>query len=73
MASVGHPQRRSVPRRDQSAERGECRKIHSRNRRENVLVLETSIEKAYHDTYDGILDLITWCHAQHLIKKIQRR
>ena len=25
-ASVGHPQRRSVPRKDQSAERGECRK-----------------------------------------------
>ena len=39
MASVGHLQRRSVPRRDLSAERYECRKI-SQNRRENVPVLE---------------------------------
>ena len=39
MALVGHPQRRSVPRRDQSAERCESREI-CRNHRKNVLVLE---------------------------------
>ena len=38
-ASVGHPQRRGVPRKDQSAERGVCRKL-CRNRREILLVLE---------------------------------
>ena len=40
VASVGHSQRLSVPRRDRSVESCECRRKKSRNRRENVLVLE---------------------------------